>query len=174
MTVENSDYHPTLRFGKMTGRRFLVGMILVFGVIFAVNGFFIFKALSTFDGIEIDDAYQRGRAYNKDLAAMEAQKAQGWKAELSDPVTRGGVTHFVARFADRNGVPLQGLKINATFWRPVSTGDDRTELMREVAPGRYEADFTLAHEGNWIVRVAAQGAGGKYADEMRAFVKQVN
>ena len=118
MSIEDTDYHPTERFGKVTGRRFLIGMILSFGLIFAVNGFFIFKALSTFDGIEIDDAYQRGRAYNKDLAAMEAQKALGWKADLSEPVTAAGVTHLAARFTDRAGLPLTGLTVKATFWRP--------------------------------------------------------
>lgn len=172
MSIEDTDYHPTERFGKVTGRRFLIGMILSFGLIFAVNGFFIFKALSTFDGIEIDDAYQRGRAYNKDLAAMEAQKALGWKADLSEPVTTAGVTHLAARFTDRAGLPLTGLTVKATFWRPVMIGADQSAAMHEVAPGRYEADFKLGFDGNWIVRLAARGTGNeKFAEETRTFVK---
>lgn len=173
MSIEDTDYRPTERFGKLTGRHVLIIMILSFGVIFAVNGFFIYEALSTFDGIEADDAYQRGRAYNKDLAAMEAQKALGWKAELSQPVSAaGGITHLAARFTDKTGAPLTGLKVSATFFRPVMVGADQTAIMRETAPGRYEADFKLGYDGNWIVRLAALGTGNeKFAQETRAFIK---
>lgn len=173
MSIEDTDYHPTERFGKITGRRFLIMMILSFGVITGVNGIFIYEALSTFDGIEADDAYQRGRAYNKDLAAMEAQKALGWNAEVSGPVNAAnGATHLSARFVDKQGAPLTGLKVNATFFRPVMVGADQTELMRETAPGQYEADFKLAYDGNWLIRLAALGPKGeKFAQETRAFVK---
>ncbi len=173
MSIEDSDYRPTERFGKLTGRHVLVIMILSFGVIMGVNGLFIYEALSTFDGIEADDAYQRGRAYNKDLAAMDAQKALGWKAELSEPASSSdGVTHLAARFTDRQGAPLSGLKVNATFFRPVMVGVDQTELLRETAPGRYEGDFKLRYDGNWLIRLAALGPKNeKFAQETRAFIK---
>ena len=173
MSIEDTDYHPSERFGKFTGRRFLIIMILSFGVIMGVNGIFIYEALSTFDGIEADDAYQRGRAYNKDLAAMEAQKALGWKVDLSEPISAAnGATHITARFADKQGAPLVGLKVNAIFFCPVMVGADKTELMRETAPGQYESDFKLGYDGNWLIRLAALGPKGeKFAQETRAFVK---
>ncbi|HEX7776770.1 MAG TPA: FixH family protein, partial [Parvibaculum sp.] len=67
MTAQRSDFVPTGRFGALTGRRFLFVLLASFALVFGVNGILIYKALSTFDGIEVDDAYQRGRAYNQTL-----------------------------------------------------------------------------------------------------------
>ena len=43
----------------------------------------IYKALTTFGGVETPDAYRKGLAYNQRIAAEEAQAGLGWHDELS-------------------------------------------------------------------------------------------
>ncbi|MDO8290307.1 MAG: FixH family protein [Parvibaculum sp.] len=169
MRADDDDFHPTTRFGTLSGRGVLAALLGSFAIVFAVNGLLIYNALSTFDGIEVPDAYKRGRAYNHVLDAMEAQKALGWRTAIEvDDKGRGHEVRLAVNFTNRDGAPLRDLKILATFWRPVVDGVDQGKAMVEAAPGRYEADFRLAYGGNWIVRVAAEGpAGEKFAQEER-------
>jgi len=158
--------------GKFTGWHFLAICVFCFGVVFAVNGYFIYEALSTFDGIEVDDAYQKGRAYNKVIDAMAAQKARGWQSKMAiEPGKGPQMTRLIVNLADKAGQPLDTLKVRATFWRPVAVGADQKAEMRQTGPGRYEADFHLPFDGNWIVRIAALDAKGeRFAKEDRVFV----
>lgn len=173
MSSENGDFHPSGRFGALTGGHVLAMLLSAFAVVFIVNGLLIYNALSSFDGIEVADAYQKGRAYNRVLDAMEAQKALGWRAEIDvDDKGRDHEARLAVRFADRAGAPLRDLRIVGTFWRPVVGGADQGMAMRETAPGRYEADYRLAYGGNWIARIAAEGPHGeKFAQEERVYIR---
>ncbi len=173
MKSASSDFRPTTRFGLLTGRGVLIGLLSAFAVVFTANGLLIYNALSTFDGIEVADAYQKGRAYNHVLEAMEVQKQLGWSAavEIDDKGSAHDVRLRVA-FTDRAGQPLRGLTPHGVFYRPVVGGLDQRLAMKEVSPGRYEAEFHLAEGGNWIARVAAEGPHGeKFAQEQRVTIR---
>jgi nitrogen fixation protein FixH len=172
MTGENTDYTPSSFLREVSGRSVLFAMIGFFALIFLVNGIFIYKAVATFDGLESDNAYQKGRTYNHMLEAMEAQKALGWKAEISTDGRAGEGAHIAVVFTDHAGAPLGKLKVRGGFWRPVVSGMDQSAEMHETAPGRYEADFRLAAGGNWIARISAQGANGeKFVQEKRVIIR---
>ncbi|MEX0840150.1 MAG: FixH family protein [Parvibaculum sp.] len=171
MTVGRSDYRPTTRFGTLTGRRVLVGFAGFFGIVFAVNGVFIYKALSTFDGVEVEGAYQKGRAYNHLLERMDEQRLLGWTAAIATGPAPDGGTRLTVRFARADGTALTGLEVEGTFWRPVAAGEDRRLPLAEAAPGIYGTVFDLAHDGNWLVRIAATGPGGEtFVQEERVVV----
>lgn len=170
MSVHDSDFKPSTRFGKITGRRALSGFILFFAVVFGVNGLMVYRALSTFDGVEIEGAYQKGRAYNHVLEQMEAQKKLGWSAGIETRPLPGDDHRVMlsVSFADTAGNPVQGLAVHGTFWRPVVSGEDRRMPLSETAPGTYEGLFTLENPGNWQVRIAAAGPNGEtFVDEKR-------
>lgn len=174
MTMETGDYRPSGRFGILTGRRVLAGFVGFFGIVFAVNGFFIYKALSTFDGVEVEGAYQKGRAYNHLLERMDEQRRLGWTAAIAaDPAPVG--TRLTVTFARADGAALGGLEVEGTFWRPVAAGEDQRLPLAETAPGVYETVFDLAHDGNWLVRIAAVGPDGEtYVQEQRVIVSNGN
>lgn len=160
-------------FGRLTGWHVLGIFVLFFAIVFGANGFMAYKALSTFDGVEIENAYQKGRAYNHNLAAMKAQKKLGWTADIEEKLLLGpgNQTHLQVRFADARGEPLTRLSVNGTFWRPVTEGGDKTLALTQTAPGLYEGDADLAWTGNWIVRIAAEGpAGEKFVQEKRVLI----
>ncbi|PKQ02344.1 MAG: hypothetical protein CVT73_18785 [Alphaproteobacteria bacterium HGW-Alphaproteobacteria-12] len=174
MSIENSDYRPSERFGKVTGRHVLAGFVLFFAVVFGANGLMVYGALSTFDGVEIEGAYQKGRAYNDVLERMEAQRRLGWTAAIAAaplPGAEDGTTLNVV-FTDARGAPVSGLTVLGTFWRPVVSGEDVRMKLVETAPGRYEGGFDLKHAGNWLVRIAASGTKGEtFVEEKRVVIR---
>ena len=160
-------------FGRLTGWHILGFFLLFFGIVFGANGYMAYEAVSTFSGIEIPDAYQKGRAYNHNLAAMEAQKKLGWTADIEEKLLLGpgNKTHLRVQFVDAEGAPLTKLKVNGTFWRPVEEGGDRKLALSQTGPGIYEGETDLAWTGNWIVRVAALGPQGeKFVQEKRVLI----
>ncbi|MDO8837816.1 MAG: FixH family protein [Parvibaculum sp.] len=170
MAGKRDDRHGG-RFGAWTGRRVLASFIGFFGIVFAVNGYFIYAALSTFDGVEVEGAYQKGRAYNHLLEQMDEQRRLGWTAAIAtDPAPAGG-TRLTVAFAGAGGAPLSGLEVEGLFWRPVAAGEDQRLPLAETSAGTYETVFNLAHDGNWLVRIAAQGpAGETFVQEQRAII----
>ncbi|MBC7101880.1 MAG: FixH family protein [Parvibaculum sp.] len=174
MSIENSDYRPSERFGKITGRHVLTGFVLFFAVVFGANGLMVYGALSTFDGVEKEGAYQKGRAYNDVLERMEAQRQLGWTAAIAaDPLPGAdNRTALNVSFADAGGTPVSGLTVQGTFWRPVVSGEDARMKLVETAPGRYEGVFDLKHAGNWLVRIAASGTKGEtFVEEKRVVIR---
>ena len=118
----------------ITGRQVLFGFIVSFAVVFAVNGYMVYEALSTFDGLEVSNPYEKGREYNNDLNAMVAQKTLGWTSAIN--VEDNGRDHdarLVVTFADKNGAPLKLLRIRAGFIRPVVGGMDQSKMMTETS-----------------------------------------
>jgi nitrogen fixation protein FixH len=176
MTVRHDGIISNGGSGGLTGRRFLFLLLAAFAIVFGVNGLLIYKALSTFDGIEVDDAYQRGRAYNRTLEAMATQTARGWRATIRvTPSGHQGAALHAVRVAvtltDRSGVPVRDVNMHATFWRPVSVGVDRRFAMPEVAPGLYRGDVQLSCGGNWVLRLAGVDLKGeKFAQEQRILI----
>lgn len=132
--------------GPLTGRHVLVILLLFFGVIITVNGIFIYQAEKTWRGLESKHAYEEGLAYNRTLAAAEAQKALGWQTALD--LTAQGLN---LRVLDRDGAPVAGLVPRATIARPADEASDRSVTLRERGNGHYEAALTLPYRGQWLV-----------------------
>ncbi len=146
-----------------------IGLMLL---VVAVNGTLIYFATHTFSGLDTDHAYQEGLDYNKTLAAAAASAALGWQAEIAvTPADRGD--RLSLRLTDRNGQPVEGLRVSAQLVRPVSTAFDQslTLLPAAGAPGLYQTDVTLPARGNWELRLLARGAGPEWQKIAHIFIK---
>jgi nitrogen fixation protein FixH len=144
----NSDagHHWTIN-----GRHVLIGLGVFFGIIFAVNGFFLYHAVRTHSGVETHDAYRRGLTYNARIEASRQQDKLAWKSVIS---VDGNVLQVM--FTDRAGRVVPGLKVTASIGRPVTDHDDRTAVMVEQATrGTYRADVGPLAPGRWLVKVHA-------------------
>ena len=62
---------PTER--RITGRMVLVGLLTLFGVVFAVNGVFVYFALDSWPGLATEAAYEQGLAHDQSLAEAAAR-----------------------------------------------------------------------------------------------------
>ncbi len=138
--------------GGITGRHVLLGLIAFFAIIFAVNGVFLYQALSTHTGVVSNEPYRKGLAYNERIAADQEQQTLGWHVDLAVPEKAGELR---LALADPNGRPVPGLVITGRLGRP-STGDlDQTLALEEKTPGTYATNIAALQEGTWVIDLQA-------------------
>lgn len=138
----------------ITGRHVLWGLVGGFGVIFLVNGAFVYFATTTFPGNDTDDPYRRGLAYNETLAADRAQRLNGWTADIL--ASSSGIELVLQRAADQPG---SGLVVAGELRRRGAPEDDRILVFKEAGAGRYVAEVELA-AGRWELQAVARGRDG--------------
>ncbi|WBV43847.1 FixH family protein [Pseudoroseomonas cervicalis] len=131
--------------------------VLAMGIVIAVNGVLIWQALTTFTGVTVGHAYDRGLAYNDVLAESARQEALGWQASLR---VEGRVLHVA--IDDREGRPVPGV-LRGDLERPLEGGSVKLTLLAE-APGRYRAALDLPRAGQWEARLVLTGPGGREFD----------
>ena len=159
------------RENTLTGRRVLAYLLGFFGLIFAVNGVFVYFALSTFNGVHTENAYIKGLNYNAMIEAAERQAALGWRMEtVLAPTGRGDILTVTMLTAD--GAPVDGLDIDGMFLRPAQDGLDRPVVLQQVGPGRYDARVALPVRGQWDLRLLATARdGATYRSVERVWLK---
>jgi len=140
---------------QLKGHHVLMVFAGFFLVVFAVNGVFLYSAISTYTGIVSVEPYRKGLQYNQRIAADEAQTARGWQETLE--VARDG--KLTLRMSSRLGAPVEGLRITGTFGRPSTAQHDVTLAFEESQPGTYTARIAPPESGAWIVSLEARGAG---------------
>jgi nitrogen fixation protein FixH len=149
----------------LTGKHVLIILLSAFGVVFAVNGYFLYSALRTHTGEQRGATYLAGLHYNTTLAEQRAQEALHWshKSEAL-PDSRVAVT-----VADANGTPVAGLSIEGWLERPAAKDTERKLTFKEVGAGRYEAFDASPEAGGWLLTFVAQKPGsGASPDVYRA------
>lgn len=137
---------------EIHGRHVLFVLIGFFGAMLAVNGLFIYLAVSTFNGLE-SDAYQKGLHYNDRIDAGSRQAALGW----SHSVAFGPNGAVLVSIRDRQDAPVSGLSVVGEISRPVADRFTSTLAFRETGVGAYLAPASL-QPGNWIVSLQATRA----------------
>lgn len=113
-------------------------------VVVVVNGVLIFSALSTFTGVTVSGAYDRGRSYNQVLREAERQEALGWNAQVLLAETRVIVT-----LTDRAGAPVAG-HLASHMLRPLD--GERVDLPDLTSAGRFALDLPALRAGQWEYR----------------------
>lgn len=141
--------------GGLQGRHVLFMLLAFFGTIFAVNGYFLYSALSTHTGVVSVEPYRKGLAYNQRIAADERQTALGWKDDTGATMA-GKVT---VSLIDSTGKAIGGLVVKATLGRPSTIRHDHVIALKENTESRYVAEVGALEEGNWVVAVEAFSPG---------------
>jgi nitrogen fixation protein FixH len=157
----------------LTGRHVLLCFLAFFGVIFAVNGYFLSVALSTHTGVVSVEPYRKGLKYNDRIAAAERQHALGWQDEIS--IAADGL-RLTLVMRDRDGQPVRNLQVTGALGRPVTTREDVGLALVETEPGRYESALPAEEHGAYIATLEARGADGTpdvlYRTRKRLWVEQ--
>lgn len=119
-------------------------------------------AVRTNTGIVTDNAYEKGLAYNKTIAAAAEQNALKWQGDLSMTPSVG--SKIVADFAlqDASGKPLDSAEVKLWLVRPTQAGNDQTLTLQPQGNGHYGAKISLALRGLWEARVSATKDGHNY------------
>lgn len=132
------------RQGKLKGWHVLIWMGGFFGLMFAVNGVFLYQALASFPGEDTPKSYLQGLQYNTLLDERAEQAALGWTAQV-------GVLDedLVLRISNREGNPVSYRPVIVELGRPATTTADETLTLDAVAPGEYRADVSGLLAGQW-------------------------
>ncbi len=165
MTGPNTDpktagQKPGQRLGQkkspkeITGRHVLLAMLAFFGVIFAVNGTFLYRAISSYTGVVSNEPYRKGLEYNNRIADDERQRALGWKHSIA--LSPDGQLRIA--FDGASPQALAGLSLKGMVGRPSTDAQDVSVTLTEGRPGEYLADVGKLGDGNWLVTAEATRA----------------
>ncbi len=144
---------------QITGRTVLFITLAFFGVVISVNTVMITLAVKTLPGTEVDSAYKAGLAYNREIAAAQAQEQRHWivKAEVSR--TADGAAIVVIDARDRQGAPVTYADFSARLERPADKREDRDVALVRRAPGAYRGEATGIAPGQWDLVIEAERDG---------------
>ena len=139
----------TMDTGKpLTGRKVLAILLSCFGVVFTVNGYMAYHAVSTFRGETADHPYEVGIKFNGELEKADEQAARHWRVDVS---LENGTS---ASFRDAEGQTLTGLTVTGVYAAPADTQRDRRFALAETSPGRYAG--AAAPSGVWDLELTAK------------------
>ena len=139
-----------------------------FVVVVSVNGTMAYFATSTFSGLSTTDAYEKGLAYNRNIAEAKAQAALGWTVDVGAvPSADGAKVRLEVTIKDRDGHPLDGLEVRGTLSRPTVHGYDRPVVLASQGGGRYSETAPLPLKGEWDFEVVAIGKDASYQMQRR-------
>lgn len=137
----------------------------------------------------LDDNYSV-KAHNQYDAKWVQQQAErstlGWQAKLHSPQQLQNdsmATPDAARFIllaspaelklglnDRNGQPVQGLKVEINAQWPGDPAFDFKGVLYEATPGHYEGSMKFPRAGNWDLLIRAQLEDRQFDMEQKVFV----
>jgi nitrogen fixation protein FixH len=143
---------PTEPRFRISGRHVLLAVIAFFGVIIAVNAYFLVAAYRTFPGQVSETPYEDGVGFNRTVAQRRAQAELGWSATAT--TTAQGVE---VDLRDRAGQPLQGLKVEGVLRRPATQAGQISLKFTEASAGRYVAKAGPG-SGAWDLHFVAKGS----------------
>lgn len=138
----------------MKGWHALIWFLGFFGFMFAVNGIFLWTAITTFPGEDVDKSYLAGVDYNQELSRRAAQKAAGWQAEIGS-VRSGGAEIFTIRLMTRDGLALPAFETHALLRHPANRNLDQTLVLTTAGGGEYLAQVDGLAPGTWTVEIIA-------------------
>jgi len=146
---ENETRRPGREF---TGRMALMTFAAFFGVMFAVNFYMAYQAVSTFPGLEVSSSYADSQDFN---IRRDAQEALGWDASVSVDVEAGILT---LGFVDRDGALVVPAEFQALLTRPTNRTEDR---ILDLTPGSvaYTAPVDIS-PGRWRLRLTGIAQDG--------------
>ena len=137
---------------KLKGWHVLLIMLGFFGVIFAVNGVFLYHAVTSFPGEDVKKSYVQGINYNQTLAARAAQAELGWRAEagLQDDTV-------IFRLSDADAQPLSNYTVIGELRRLATQEADQVLAFRAAPGGEYIAPSGTLEAGQWRLRISVLG-----------------
>jgi nitrogen fixation protein FixH len=138
---------------RWTGRTALFLLLSFFGVVFAVNGVFIYLATVSWTGLSTEDSYRKGIGYNQTIERAAAQQALGWRTSVSLDALDDNTHRLTVTLRDRSETPIDGQLVTATLRRPGAADGDIETVLKWIDSGRYAADLTETYDGQWDVRV---------------------
>ena len=143
---------------RVTGRMVLICLVTFFAVVAGVNAVMIHAALSTFAGLDTENPYAAGLAFEQEIAAVQAQDALHWQVQGEVTRTQAGATAIEIIARDADGQPLAGVTATAALVHPADVRFDHDLALREDAPGHFSGTADQS-AGQWDLVIELSRAG---------------
>ncbi len=124
-----------------------------FGVVFAVNFFYIYLSRQNWRGVVTEDSYQKGVNYNSIIEFDKKQKKLGWKVTIKYQPTAKNRATILVDVVTKEQKPLKSANVTIAFRRPTQEGFDFAQEMKFNGKS-YSADVAFPMKGQWDVDVA--------------------
>lgn len=141
---------------RIDGRHVLAGLAVFFAVMLIANAVFVYFAVTTFGGVDTEDAYRKGLAYNTTLSQASAQAELGWKTELAYDAGPG---QLALTIADAAGQPVNSLDISGRLVHPANGAlDIALDRFEQRGDGHYVLALDPGLKGAWIADLAIESS----------------
>ncbi|MEO1660780.1 MAG: FixH family protein [Pseudomonadota bacterium] len=137
----------------LKGWHVLLIMLVFFGVMFSVNGVFLYHAITSFPGEDVKKSYFQGLNYNETLAARARQADLGWHAEAG---LQGD--EILLRLSDKADEPLTDRAVVGELRRVATRDQDQALVFQPKRGGAYSAPAGTLSPGQWRLRVSVLDA----------------
>lgn len=129
---------------KLKGWHVLMWFLAFFGLMFAVNGVFLYNAITSFPGEDTKKSYLQGLNYNQTLSARADMAELGWTAQIGMDQN-----DLVFRLEDAASSPISGREVTALLRRLATTSGDTEITLDASTTGEYRADLSALESGQW-------------------------
>jgi hypothetical protein len=110
----------------------------------------LYLAITTSDGLVVDDYYTRGKAINRDLARDRAAQTHGLVARFDIDMAANRVTLTL----ESVGYVLPP-EARLSFLHPTQPGHDQQVRLQQIGKGQYAAGIGELGRGKWYVQLEA-------------------
>jgi nitrogen fixation protein FixH len=140
-----------------TGRTILSALLTTFGIVFVVNGIFVYFAVTTWPGLSQTDAYEKGLRYNEVIKAAQRQRDLGWQSDVT--FAANGQIHV--RIDGPGDRMIVVARADLTLERPFGDVASRTVRLSQRQDGTLSAQTAPFIAGNWHATLTVVGAAGE-------------
>lgn len=156
--------------GPFKGWHALIWFAGFFGFMFAVNGIFLWTAITTFPGEDVQKSYLTGLTYNQELDRRAHQEDAGWVTEIG---VSGAGSHreLTVRLLAKDGAALPASEVTAEVRHPADRSHDRAVSLLKTGAGEFVAPIGDVAPGLWTVIVTAEVDPASEGPDLRAAKK---
>lgn len=142
-----------------------------FGVVFTVNAIMVYVAATTWTGIAVNRAYDKGLHYNRNLEAAARMAALGWEASIETELTAERAGTVRVAVTENGGDPLTRADVVVEFERPTHEGYDFVVPLQPAGSGLYSAAFAAPLEGLWDLRLVVTRGSDLFVTTERVLLR---
>jgi nitrogen fixation protein FixH len=150
----------------------VIAWVAMVAIFFSMNIVLIYMAADNNPGLVVDDYYERGQDYEKNMLKRQARDP-GWEMQLQMPKLIETVDQpVVCRFSvrDKDGLPVSPETVTFYAYRPSDAKQDFSVPMQEIEPGVYEAEIRFPMMGAWDTLVSVKQGEDEYSTPQRVGV----
>lgn len=144
---------------------FPIGLIGAMALVFIINGYMIYDAVTTFPGAAGADGFDLSNNYGKVLAATARQAQLGWTIDTDVDTSHRPALHLHGP----DGARLANAAIDAKAERPVGPQEMTALAFHPAGSDLYLADNALPR-GQWDVLLTIRADGRTYTTTRRLMV----